>query len=113
MKAVSVVPVVFAVATIASAAFAASPPEPPMNNFESAYYTCDGGGSFQVEYDSGTPKSAKMTTSDQDKQYDLTRKTVSEGVKFSNSAVNFWTDGKKVLVGGTSIPLKDCTLKAN
>ena len=98
---------------IAATALAATPMQPPMNNFNFAFYTCGDRGAFQISYDSDTPKVATMTTNDNNKQYVLTRKPVADGVQFSNGAARFWTDGKKVVVEGTATRLENCKRKAN
>jgi membrane-bound inhibitor of C-type lysozyme len=85
--------------------------QPPMNNFNEAYYTCDAGGAFLISYDSNKPKAATMTTSNNSKHYKLKRTSVADGVQFSNEKVKFWTDGKAVTVEGTEIPLQNCTTK--
>jgi membrane-bound inhibitor of C-type lysozyme len=97
----------------ASAAAAASGPmQPPMNNFDFAFYTCDG-GAFQIAYDSTAPKSATLTTNDDNKQYVLARQPVANGVQFASGAAKFWTNGQKVVVDGTAPPLRDCRMKSN
>jgi membrane-bound inhibitor of C-type lysozyme len=94
---------------------AAAPPklQPPMNAFDFAFYVCEGRGSFQITYDSEAPKTATMTTSDNNKAYVLTRKAVANGVEFADGAVRFWTDGRKVVVEGTATPMQDCKRQAN
>jgi membrane-bound inhibitor of C-type lysozyme len=96
----------------ASPALAASTPQPPMNNFNDAYYTCDAGGAFLMSYDSTKPTSATMTTSNNSKRYMLKRDRVATGVQFAGDKVKFWTDGKTVTVEGTEIPLQNCAVKA-
>lgn len=98
---------------IAVAAVAASPMQPPMNAFDFAFYTCDDGKAFQIAYDSDTPKSATMTTSDNNKRYVLTRKSAPGGAQFTNGAARFWTDGQKVVVEGTAARLENCKRKVN
>jgi membrane-bound inhibitor of C-type lysozyme len=88
-------------------AAAPAPMQPPMNNFDFAFYTCDN-GAFQISYDSETPTAATMTTSDNNRQYELTRKPPGDGVQFSNGAARFWTDGRKVVVEGTKDRLENC-----
>jgi membrane-bound inhibitor of C-type lysozyme len=92
---------------------AAAPPklQPPMNQFDFAFYVCEGQGSFQISYDSDTPKTATMTTSDNNRAYALTRKPAADGVEFTNGAVRFWTDGAKVSVEGTATPMQGCKKK--
>jgi membrane-bound inhibitor of C-type lysozyme len=104
--------VVAADLALAGAASAEQPAQPPMNSFDFAYYACTG-GAFQIAYDSETPTSATMTTSDDNRRIELARKPTSEGVQFSNGAVRFWTDGKTVVVQGTVAQLQNCKLQAN
>lgn len=101
-----------AASLIATAASGAPKMQPPMNSFDFAYYNCTG-GAFQIAYDSATPTSATMTTSDGNRRFELARKPTSEGVQFANGAVRFWTDGKTVVVQGTAAQLQDCKLQAN
>ena len=84
-----------------------------MNNFNFAFYSCADGGAFQISYDSDTPKSATMTTNDNNKAYVLNRADSQSGVTFANGGTKFWTDGKAVQVDGTSKPLKDCKMRGN
>lgn len=102
-----------ALGCMATAAAAAAPMQPPMNGFDFAFYTCDDGRAFQISYDSDTPTSATMTTSDNNRQYALTRTHAPEGVQFSNGAARFWTDGRKVVVEGTANRLENCRRKGN
>lgn len=87
--------------------------QPPMNNFNDAFYTCENGAAFMISYDSDRPASATMTTSNDNKQYVLKRDTVSDGVQFSGDAAKFWTDGKKVRIEGAQTLLLDCQLKSH
>src|SRR5215469_13676448 len=103
---------VLAVACLATAAKAAPQMQPPMNNFDFAYYTC-AGGAFQIAYDSDKPTLATMTTSDNNRHIDLTRKPTADGVQFANGAVSFWTDGKTVMVQGTAAQLQNCKRQTN
>jgi len=112
MKGQCIVLAAVAAGAVAAAASAEPSVQPPMNDFNFAFYTCDG-GAFQISYDSDTPTEAKMTTSDHNRQYVLERKTVADGVQFSGAAAKFWTDGKKVVVEGTDPPLRNCKLKSN
>jgi len=90
---------------------AAAPMQPPMNNFNYAFYTCDDGGSFLMTYDDNPPKSATMTTNNDNKNYALKRQPVASGVQFSGDGAKFWTDGKSVTVDGTVKPFRNCKLK--
>jgi membrane-bound inhibitor of C-type lysozyme len=85
--------------------------QPPMGTFEGAFYTCDEGQAFQVSYDSKDPKSAKVTTSNQNKQYDLKRVAAPDSAKFSNGTVNVSVFGEGAKVEGTEIKLTGCKLK--
>jgi len=87
---------------------APAPMQPPMNTFDYAYYDCEA-GAFEIDYDSDTPTQATIITSNQ--KYALTRTASSSGVEFAGRGVKFWTDGKKVSVQGTAIPLANCRLK--
>ena len=87
-----------------------APMQPPMNTFDYAYYDC-AAGAFEIDYDSDTPTQATMITSNHNQKYALTRSASATGVEFAGRGVKFWTDGKKVLVQGTSIPLANCRLK--
>jgi membrane-bound inhibitor of C-type lysozyme len=87
--------------------------QPPMDQFNNAFYTCDAGGAFLMSYDSAKPDTATMTTSNNNKKYALKRADVSDGVQFSDGTVKFWTDGKKVTVEGTQLPLQNCTTKVS
>jgi membrane-bound inhibitor of C-type lysozyme len=113
MTALAFVPVSLAMGCIAAAALAATPMQPPMNDLNFAFYTCDGPGAFQISYDSAAPKVATMTTNDNNKQYVLTRKRGADGAQFSNGAARFWTDGRTVVVEGTATRLENCKRKAN
>ena len=97
-------------ACAAGPATAASPVQPPMNSFNSAFYTCDDNGAFMVSYDSEKPEHAAVTTNQT--RYKLKRDTVTEGVQFSDGAVKFWTDGKTVVMDGTQVPFRNCKMKA-
>jgi hypothetical protein len=98
------------------AAHAARPPagpQPPMNQFDFAFYTCDNQGSFQISYDSETPKTATLTSNQHNKQYALVRKPGADGIQFAGDGAKFWTDGKKVVVEGTAARLENCKRQAN
>lgn len=96
----------------ASVSLAASPSQPPMDQFNNAYYTCDAGAAFAMSYDSKKPTSVVMTTSNNNKRHSLKRTPVANGVEFSGDAVKFWTDGNKVVVEGTQLPLTNGSTKA-
>jgi membrane-bound inhibitor of C-type lysozyme len=98
---------------LSPAAVADTPAQPPMNDFDSAFYTCADGWAFQMSYDSETPKTATMTTNVDGKSYTLTRadSPAGGGVAFASGPTRFWTDGKAVRVEGLGQPVKDCKLK--
>ena len=87
--------------------------QPPMNDFDSAFYNCADGWAFQMSYDSEKPTSATMTTNADGKSFTLTRSAdaAGGGVAFAGGPIKFWTDGRAVRVEGTAQPLKNCTLK--
>ncbi len=99
-----------AVAFTASVGLAATP-QPPMNNFNSAFYRCDNNGAFNISYDDKRPKTAQMTTSNNSKTYDLKRASSADGAAFADGTVKFWTDGKTVKVEGTEVSLENCKLQ--
>jgi membrane-bound inhibitor of C-type lysozyme len=111
MKLLPRVAALIAAGSLAAPAMAQGPVQPPMNQFYSAFYTCDGGGAFMVAYDSDKPETATMTTSNNNKTYTLKRSQVSSGAEFSDGATKFWTDGKTVTVDGTVQPYLNCKLK--
>jgi membrane-bound inhibitor of C-type lysozyme len=127
MKVLSVVAAVLAACVISPAALADTPPatnapappaapagmQPPMNDFDSAFYNCADGWAFQMSYDSETPTSATMTTNANGKTYTLKRSadTSGGGVTFADGPTKFWTDGRSVRVEGTAQPMRDCHLK--
>jgi membrane-bound inhibitor of C-type lysozyme len=88
------------------------PMQPPMNDFNDAYYICDG-ASFLISYDSETPTKATLHTSNQKKAYELSRTDSPTGVTFAAGAAKFWTDGKTVTVAGTDPKFANCKRKAN
>ena len=112
MKALSVVGVALVAGLVAAPTMAASSMQPPMNEFNEAFYTCDNGGAFLISYDSDKPESATMTTSNNNKKYILKRMPVATGVQFSGDAAKFWTDGKIVTVDGTESSFMNCKVKS-
>jgi membrane-bound inhibitor of C-type lysozyme len=88
----------------------AAPPgaQPPMNDFYQAFYRCDGGGAFSLNYDSDQPTKVELTANDGTKAMDLKRGASPSGVVFTSGAAKFWTDGKSVLLEGTKTALKNC-----
>jgi membrane-bound inhibitor of C-type lysozyme len=94
MKTLAGIGAAFVASVVSLPAIAASPTQPPMGAFSDAFYTCDGGGAFNMSYDSNTPTQATMTTSDNNDQHLLKRTSVASGAEFSGGGVTFWTDGK-------------------
>jgi membrane-bound inhibitor of C-type lysozyme len=111
MKLLGAVPAVLFGAALSTPCLAA-PKQPPMDQFNNAFYTCDGGGAFLMSYDSSKPNAATMTTSNNNRKFELKRSAVSDGVQFAGGPVKFWTDGKSVTVEGTELPLQHCSTKA-
>ena len=96
-----------------SSAQAGTLKQPPMSDFNTAFYNCDNGAAFAVSYDSRAPKTATVTTSNNNRQYTLTRTPVADGVQFTGGGVRFWTDGKAVTVEGTQARYEGCKLKSS
>ncbi|MGZ6049185.1 MAG: MliC family protein [Phenylobacterium sp.] len=92
---------------------AASGAQPPMNDFYQAFYRCDGGDAFSLNYDSDQPTKVEMTANDGSKPVELKRTPSPSGVAFTSGATKFWTDGKSVVVEGTKSPFKNCKTKSN
>ena len=110
MSAWSVSAAILAAGAIAAPAMADPAPQPPMNDFNEAFYNCEG-GAFLVSYDSETPENATLTTNLKNKKYQLKRAPAPSGFKFSSAAARFWTDGKTVTIEGTESPLRNCKMK--
>jgi membrane-bound inhibitor of C-type lysozyme len=99
---------VLAQAPAAPASGGAAGPQPPMNDFYQAFYRCDGGGAFNLDYDSDQPTKVQLTANDGTKVMDLKRAPSPQGFEFTAGAAKFWTDGKTVTVEGTKTALKNC-----
>ena len=68
-------------------------------------------GAFNVSYDSETPTTATITTSNHNRRYELERTPSDSGVQFSKGGVRFWTDGKRVVLEGVAAPMRNCKIK--
>jgi membrane-bound inhibitor of C-type lysozyme len=90
---------------------AAAAPQPPMDNFNNAFYVCDSDHTFLVSYDSDTPTSATMTTNGDKKAYTLKRDAAPSGFQFTDGTAKFWTDGSSVKVEGTPERFQNCKRK--
>jgi membrane-bound inhibitor of C-type lysozyme len=102
-----------ALGVAAGPALAQAPPappgaQPPMNDFYQAFYRCDGGGAFSLNYDSDQPTKVELTANDGAKAMDLKRAASPSGFEFTAGAAKFWTDGKTVVVEGAKTALKNC-----
>jgi membrane-bound inhibitor of C-type lysozyme len=86
--------------------------QPPMNDFNQAFYICQNNTAFIVSYDSTEPETATLTTSNDNKSYALKRTAAPTGVQFSGDAVKLWIDGKSVLLEGTAKHYQDCKIKS-
>lgn len=111
MKALTMVGGVLVLSLLSSPAISKAVDQPPMNDFNSAFYTCASGGAFEVSYDSATPSHATLTTSHNNTRYVLTRASAGPAIQFAKGAVRFRTTGQTALVQGTRVPLRDCRLK--
>jgi hypothetical protein len=104
---------VFAAGLAMSPATATTTGQPPMNDFDEAFYNCDDGVSFMLTYDDNPATKASMTTNTGGgRKYQLTRGATDTGAQFEGEGVRFWTDGKTVRVEGTAKPFRNCKLKA-
>jgi hypothetical protein len=82
-----------------------------MNDFYQAFYTCEGGATFMMTYDSDEPQQAKLITNGDRKAYELKRSAAPAGVGFNGGVAKFWTDGKAVKLEGTPGQYKSCKVK--
>lgn len=87
--------------------------KPPMNDFYQAFYRCDGGAAFSMNYDSDQPTTVEMTANDGSKPIALKRSPSPSGVSFTGGGAKFWTDGKTVRVEGAKSAFNNCKMKAN
>ena len=111
MKVVPIFGAVLAFVIMPAPALADAAFEPPMDDFNNAFYQCNEPGAFLVSYDSDKPTSATITTANNNKNYSLQRTSSESGVLFSGGAVKFWTDGKTTTLTGTETTYKNCALK--
>jgi membrane-bound inhibitor of C-type lysozyme len=111
MRAIPIVCAAFALCLTAAPTLADTPMQPPMTEFNQAFYTCEGGGAFMMSYDSEQPTTAEMTNNADGKHHQLKRTQAASGVEFKGAAMRFWTDGKTVVVEGASAPFKNCRKK--
>jgi hypothetical protein len=95
---------------VLSPVIAAAAAQPPMGQFDGAYYTCDDGQAFQIAYDSKTPKAATLTTSNNNARYALKRQA-GEAAAFSNGPVSVSLTDETATVAGTQLKLTGCKLK--
>ena len=112
MRAIPIVCAAFALGLSGAPTLADTPMQPPMTEFYQAFYTCESGGAFMMNYDSDQPTSVQMTTNTDGKHYELKRTPSPSGVEFKGPAARFWTDGKSVVVEGTIAHFKGCKKKA-
>ncbi len=96
---------------VIAAGSAAASAQPPMGQFDGAFYTCDQGQAFQIGYDSRSPTKATLTTSNNNARYALKRADGAGGPQFSNGTVNITLVGDQATVAGTALKLTGCKLK--
>ena len=65
-----------------------APMRPPMNDFDQAFYRCDGGEAFMMTYDADEPTSAEMVTNSDQRHYKMKRADAKGGVERCSSAVS-------------------------
>ena len=110
MKSFSLICVALALGSTSGAAIAAAPMQPPMNDFNQAFYRCDNGDAFMMSYDADDPKTAVLADNHDNKHHDLKRTPNDTGVEYAGDHVTFWTDGKTVRVAG-AVAFKNCKMK--
>ena len=111
MKTLTLVSACLVAGLVAAPSLAAPDVQPPMNDFNFAFYICDGGASFMMTYDANPPTGASMTTNDDNRTRQLKRAPDDTGARFQGEGGTFWTDGKVVRVQGTHKPYPNCKLK--
>jgi len=87
-----------------------APMQPPMNDFDQAFYRCDGGEAFMMTYDADQPTAAEMVTNSDQRRYKLKRGEPKTGVEFSGGGARFWTDGKTVAGETPKAAFKNCKI---
>ena len=87
--------------------------QPPMNDFDQAFYRCDGGEAFMMTYDSEQPQKADMVTNSDNRHYQLKRTEPKNGVEFSGGGAKFWTDGKSASMESSKGSFKNCKTKTS
>ena len=90
-----------------------APMRPPMNDFDQAFYRCDGGEAFMMTYDADQPTKAEMVTNSDQKHYELKRNDGANGVTFAGAGAKFWTDGKTVSGETPKAAFKNCKIKTS
>jgi membrane-bound inhibitor of C-type lysozyme len=101
-----------AVAQPASQGAAPAVFQPPMNDFNQAFYRCDAGGAFMMSYNADNPAKAEMAANDGAKPHELKRVPSKDGAEYAGGGVRFWTDGKSVVVDDAKAAFKNCKMKA-
>lgn len=86
--------------------------QPPMNDFNQAFYKCDGGGAFMMSYSADDVAKAEFSGNDGGKPHELKRVPSKDGAEYTGGGVRFWTDGKTVVVEDAKAPFKNCKMKA-
>ena len=99
---------VMILAGLGAATSAAAATESPMSDFNSAFYTCDEGAAFSVTYDGKRPKTAELTTSNNNKHYALKRTSAKDAPTFAGNGVTFTVRGDTAEVTGTDLSLQNC-----
>lgn len=105
--------VIMASAGLLSSALAASAAgiQPPMGDFDGAFYACDQGRGFQISYDAKDAKTATVTTSDNNAEHQLKRVSSTQGPEFSDGTMTVDVSGQGAQVQGARIALTGCKLK--
>jgi len=81
-----------------------------MNDFNQAFYRCDGGDAFMMSYSADDVKIATLTGNHDNKRRELKRAPSDSGVQYKGDQITFWTDGKTAHVDG-AVAFKNCKMK--
>jgi membrane-bound inhibitor of C-type lysozyme len=110
MRSISLLCLALALGSISGAVLAAPPMQPPMNDFNQAFYRCDNGDAFMMSYDAEDAKTATLAGNHDNKRRELKRTASDSGVQYAGDHLTFWTDGKTVRVEG-ALAFKNCKMK--
>lgn len=110
MKSFTLLSMILVLGSISETALAAEAVQPPMNEFNQAFYKCDGGDAFMMSYDAEDARTATLAGNNGNKRHELKRMPSPNGVQYAGDHVTFWTDGKTARVEG-AVAFKNCRMK--